>query len=552
VPSGEVQEPEVSAQAQLKEALVQTKTSSSKEQLERQDTNKNKSFELKQDIGTMLYDELWPVCQTGNAEETDAKTREFLRAVVEIMLDHITVQNDRTTKIVDFHSPDQLKEVIDFAIPDEPLNLDQLLVDCKDTLKYQVKTGHPRFFNQLSCGLDVTSLAGEWLTATANTNMFTYEIAPVFILMEHEVLKKMREIIGFKEGDSILAPGGSISNMYALMIARHKLFPQHKKYGMRAIKGQLMMYTSQHHHYSIKGGASAIGLGLDNCVSVACDESGKMIPEELEKLVIKHKEEGHLPFFVNCTTGTTVYGAYDPISEIADICDQHGIWLHIDAAWGGGLLMSRKYKEKRFKGIERANSVTWNPHKLMGTLLQCSTLHIKENNLLIDCNQMSADYLFQTDKCYDCSYDTGDKVIQCGRHNDIFKLWLQWRARGNIGFEKQQDRLMELTYYQVDRINSMPDKFYLIVPEPECTNVCFWYIPKRLRNEKRDHWWQDELGKATAILKGRMMKAGSMMVSYQPLGELPNFFRSIISNQAQTEKDIDFMLEEFDRLGHDL
>ena len=106
--------------------------------------------------------------------------------------------------------------------------------------------GHPRFFNQLSCGLDVTSLAGEWLTATANTNMFTYEIAPVFILMEHEVLKKMREIIGFEAGDSILAPGGSISNMYALMIARHKLFPQHKKYGMRAIKGQLMMYTSQH------------------------------------------------------------------------------------------------------------------------------------------------------------------------------------------------------------------------------------------------------------------------------------------------------------------
>ena len=97
------------------------------------------------------FSELWPVCQTGNAEETDAKTREFLRAVVEIMLDHITVQNDRTTKIVDFHSPDQLKEVIDFAIPDEPLNLDQLLVDCKDTLKYQVKTG--KKMSLFSCGV---------------------------------------------------------------------------------------------------------------------------------------------------------------------------------------------------------------------------------------------------------------------------------------------------------------------------------------------------------------------------------------------------------------
>ena len=109
-----------------------------------------------------------------------------------------------------------------------------------------MRTGHPHFFNQLSQGLDILSMAGEWLAATANANMFTYEIAPVFIMMEHEVLLKMREIVGWAEGDSILAPGGSISNMYALMIARHKLFPQHKKYGMRAIKGQLMMYTSQH------------------------------------------------------------------------------------------------------------------------------------------------------------------------------------------------------------------------------------------------------------------------------------------------------------------
>ena len=134
---------------------------------------------------------------------------------------------------------------------------------------------------------------------------------------------------------------------------------------------------------------------------------------------------------------------------------------------------------------------------------------------------MSADYLFQTDKCYDVCYDTGDKVIQCGRHNDIFKLWLQWRARvssltslscqlrlgpslcyqGMSGFEKQINHLMDLTRYQVEKLKSEPEKFYLIVSEPECTNVCFWYIPTRLRSEKRDHWWQDELGRATATLK---------------------------------------------------
>ena len=108
-----------------------------------------------------------------------------------------------------------------------------------------MKTGHPHFFNQLSQGLDIVSMAGEWLAATANANMFTYEIAPVFIMMEHEVLLKMRDIIGWSEGDSILAPGGSISNMYAIIIARHKLFPDHKEKGMMALASQPVCYTSK-------------------------------------------------------------------------------------------------------------------------------------------------------------------------------------------------------------------------------------------------------------------------------------------------------------------
>ena len=102
-----------------------------------------------------------------------------------------------------------------------------------------------------------------------------------------------------------------------------------------------------------------------------------MIPSELERLINERIQLGHRPFFVNCTEGTTVVGAFDPIQPIADICEKYDIWFHIDAAWGGGCLLSRKYKHK-LAGIERAQSVTWNPHKLMGTLLQCSTVHFKE------------------------------------------------------------------------------------------------------------------------------------------------------------------------------
>lgn len=113
---------------------------------------------------------------------------------------------------------------------------------------------------------------------------------------------------------------------------------------------------------------------------------------------------------------------------------------------------------------------------------------------------MSAEYLFMTDKLYDISYDTGDKVIQCGRHNDIFKLWLQWRAKGTEGFEHSMDKLMDLALYQVQRIKAQPDKFYLIM-EPECVNVSFWYIPKRLRGLPHTANKETELGKVCSFNK---------------------------------------------------
>ncbi|KAJ4439837.1 glutamate decarboxylase gad1 [Periplaneta americana] len=394
-------------------------------------------------------------------------------------------------------------------------------------------------------------MAGEWLTATANTNMFTYEIAPVFILMETVVMEKMREIIGYHGGDSILAPGGSISNLYAFLAARHRMFPDYKQKGLSCIPGQLVMYTSDQCHYSIKSCAAVCGLGVDNCVEVPSDARGRMIPSELERLILERKARGHIPFFVNATAGTTVLGAFDPIEPIADICQKYKLWLHIDAAWGGGLLLSRKYRHPRLSGIERSDSVTWNPHKLMGALLQCSTVHFKQDGLLISCNQMSAEYLFMQDKLYDVQYDTGDKVIQCGRHNDIFKLWLQWRSKGTEGFEKHMDRLMELSEYMVARIKAMPDKFYLIL-EPEMVNVSFWYVPTRARGLPHGPEREKILGQITPVLKGRMMTAGTLMVGYQPDDVRPNFFRNIISSAAVVEADIDFLLAEMDRLGHDL
>ncbi|KAJ7415573.1 hypothetical protein WISP_77687 [Willisornis vidua] len=373
-----------------------------------------------------------------NGEE---QTMQFLLEVVDILLNYVRKTFDRSTKVLDFHHPHQLLEGMEgfnLELSDNPESLEQILVDCRDTLKYGVRTGHPRFFNQLSTGLDIIGLAGEWLTSTANTNMFTYEIAPVFVLMEQITLRKMREIIGWsnKNGDGIFSPGGAISNMYSIMAARYKYFPEVKTKGMAAVP-KLVLFTSEHSHYSIKKAGAALGFGTDNVILIKCNERGKIIPADLEAKILEAKQKGYIPLFVNATAGTTVYGAFDPIQEIADICEKYNLWLHVDG-------------------------------------------------ILQGCNQMCAGYLFQPDKQYDVSYDTGDKAIQCGRHVDIFKFWLMWKAK---------------------------------------------VAPK---------------------IKALMMESGTTMVGYQPQGDKVNFFRMVISNPAATKSDIDFLIEEIERLGQEL
>uniref|UniRef100_A0AAY4E888 Glutamate decarboxylase 1a n=1 Tax=Denticeps clupeoides TaxID=299321 RepID=A0AAY4E888_9TELE len=501
------------------------------------------------------------------AKNGEEPTMQFLLEVMDILTNYVRKTFDRSTKVLDFHHPHQLLEGMEgfnLELSDQPESLEQILVDCRDTLKYGVRTGHPRFFNQLSSGLDIIGLAGEWLTSTANTNMFTYEIAPVFVLMEQLTLKKMREMIG-----RMLKPlRGAISNMYSVMVARYKYFPEVKTKGMSAAP-RLVLFTSEHirkkrlviitslfffssqSHYSITKAGAALGFGKENVILLSTDERGRVIPADLEAKIISVKQKGYHPLFVNATAGTTVYGAFDPINEIADICEKYNLWLHVDGAWGGGLLMSRQHRHK-LNGVERANSVTWNPHKMMGVPLQCSAILVREKGILQGCNSMCAGYLFQPDKQYDVTYDTGDKAIQCGRHVDIFKFWLMWKAKGTTGFEEHIDRCLELSEYLYNKIKDREGYEMVFEGQPQHTNVCFWYIPPGLRDMPPGDERRERLHKVAPKIKAMMMESGTTMVGYQPQGNKVNFFRMVVSNHAVTRSDIDFLIDEIERLGNDL
>lgn len=143
---------------------------------------------------------------------------------------------------------------------------------------------------------------------------------------------------------------------------------------------RLVVFTSEDAHYSVKKLAAFLGIGYDNVYLAKVDSRGKMIVSDLEAQIARAIKENAVPLMVSATAGTTVMGAFDPLREIGDVCRKYGLWFHVDAAWGGGALISRKHRGL-LDGIELADSVTWNPHKLLAAPQQCSTLLLRHEGL---------------------------------------------------------------------------------------------------------------------------------------------------------------------------
>ncbi|KAK6635456.1 hypothetical protein RUM44_000707 [Polyplax serrata] len=479
-------------------------------------------------------------------------TYEWLSSSIDLLAKLGVLEPGKDKSILEFEHPAALKKKIDLSLRECGEEDGKITKLCEDVIKNSVLTGHRHFHNQLYGGTDPYGLVGGIITEALNTNQYTFEVAPAFTLCEHTIIQTVLEKVNYNEGDGIFVPGGSLNNMYAMVLARHKLKPEIKTQGLYCL-GILVAFTSEDSHYSILKGVNWLGIGTDNVIKIRTDDRGKMIPEELERAILKVKEDGKVPFFVNATAGTTVLGAFDPIQSIADLCAKYNLWLHVDACWGGSLMFSKKHS-KVLDGLRRADSIAWNPHKMMGAPLQCSIFITKYKGLLHRCNSASATYLFQQDKFYDVSYDTGDKSVQCGRKVDAFKLWLMWKARGDAGFEKLVDQAMECSRYFKNQISSR-DGFKLVIPSFECTNICFWYIPKRLRNKPETEDWWEEIHKVAPKIKENLTYQSSLMIGYQPLNHknLKNFFRMVNTcHPERTYEDMDYVIEQIECHGENL
>jgi len=488
----------------------------------------------------------------------DQISSEILRKVTDLVQKHKLISDkfDDSQKVVDFEHPSELFSLLPLEISPQGCSDQELETISELMIKFSVKTCHPYFYNQLYHGADEYGLAGSWLTDALNTNIHTFEVAPAFIVVEHHLLRYIRKLFGWdpEEGDGIFNPGGSMSNFYGMMLARHHLFPQLKSKGLSG-HPPLVAFTSEESHYSIMKGANWLGMGVDNVVKVKCDQGGRMIPEELERCIAKAKSQGKAPFFVNATSGSTVLGAYDDLTALAEVCRTTQTWLHVDACWGGSVVFSDTLRHL-MRGSHLVDSLAWNPHKMVGAPLQTSAFIVRHKGLLHQTNSANATYLFQQDKFYDVSYDTGDKSVQCGRKVDGFKFWFMLKARGEKYMGDIVDNAFAMADHLTHLVSTRPG--FRLVPEykdRKCTNVGFWYIPPSLRDQPEDDQWWQKIEKVAPKIKEEMIMDGSLMIGYQPVPykNLKNFFRMVIHGVPRpTKENMEFVVNEIERIGKNM
>ncbi len=337
-----------------------------------------------------------------------------------------------------------------------------------------ITTHSPYFMNQLFSGVLPQMLMAEDLILQTKTTMATFEASPAFSTIESEVVEALGQVIGWPRAfrDGVSVPGGSAANFMALHCARQKKFPEIKKTGMNGQK--LCIFVSSESHYSFKKACAALGLGTDQLITVTVDDRGRMKPESLDQLMTESISHGFIPLMVSATSGTTVLGAFDPIDQLSEICKKHNVWLHVDGAWGGPVLFSEKSRHL-VRGIEQADSVTFDAHKLFGASLTCSFFLTRQAGILLEANDVSGgDYLFHSD---DPTADRGKLSWQCGRKADAVSFWTIWKSLGTAGLGDFVDRLASIREDIIPWIKDQPRM--QLVADPDYLNVCVRINPPR-------------------------------------------------------------------------
>ncbi|WP_079404988.1 pyridoxal phosphate-dependent decarboxylase family protein [Streptomyces sp. 3211] len=382
-------------------------------------------------------------------------------------------------------SVDELAPVINGIDLDKPLaDAAAVLDELEDVyLRDAVYFHHPRYLGHLNCPVVIPAVLGEAILSAVNSSLDTWDQSIGGTLIERRLIDWTTERIGLgPAADGIFTSGGSQSNFHALLLARDEacrlVMKQALDEGRELTKAELLpklrVFTSDASHFSVQKSAAMLGLGYEAVISVPVDRNRRMDTAVLALELEECAAEGLFPMAVVATAGTTDFGSIDPLPEIARLADEHSAWMHVDAAYGCGLLASPT-RRHLLDGIERADSVTVDYHKSFFQPVSSSAMLVRDRDTLKHATY-HADYLNPRRMAEERIPNQVDKSIQTTRRFDALKLWVTLRVMGADGVGSLFDEVIDLAAAGWDIIDADP-RFEVVV-KPQISTLVFRYVPE--------------------------------------------------------------------------
>ncbi|KAB2806998.1 aspartate aminotransferase family protein [Pimelobacter simplex] len=323
----------------------------------------------------------------------------------------------------------------------------------------------PSYAAHLNCPVVVPALLAELFVASVNSSMDTFDQSVGGTFIERRLIEWTAERIGYGEGadpDGVFTSGGSQSNLQGLLLARGRL--------ERVPAERLRILASAESHFSVQKSARLLGLGDESVVSVPTDERHRLDPVALERSLAACTALGLRPMAVVATAGTTDFGAIDPLEAVADLALAYDAWFHVDAAYGGGLLVSPT-RRGRLQGIERADSVTVDFHKTFFQPVSSSAIIVRDRATLRPAT-WHADYLNPREAT---NPNQVDKSLQTTRRFDALKLWVTLRSMGPRLVGEYVDAVVDLATAVHEAHRDAADLEFAAAPE--LSTLVFRYVP---------------------------------------------------------------------------
>src|SRR6185369_13605658 len=441
------------------------------------------------------------------SEDLSKQHRQLGLAVTELIAEHVAQLDTR--RVTPDITPLELEKLFDEPLPERGISFEDILGRFRsDIAPNAMGVPSPRYFGQFNPTPLPIGVWADALASMLNQNAGAWRNGPTSAMLEARVIRWLCDLLNYgPQSFGTLASGGSEANLIGLKCARDSVAEGIKDRGVRTAPRDLVIYASDQCHYSIDKSADLLGLGREGVRKIPTDDRFHIRVDALRETIARDREAGLLPCCIVGVAGTTSTGAVDPLDELAAIAREHRCWYHIDAAYGGPLAFSAQHKHK-LRGIELADSITFDPHKWMFVPFACGATLVREGGrVLREAFDMTPEYLNEDRGGADVEFDFFRYGQMGTRRFNSLKLWMAMKFMGREGYAKTVEHQIELTKYLAQRIDELED--FQRVGEVETAVCCFRFMPDGVESDRLQQDLQQSIERSgeawltTTVLHGR-------------------------------------------------